>query len=50
MEEEEKEQDEKREYFCRREFLTKFKVLIIVLKLCIWVPLLGEERSEVVGS
>ena len=53
MEEEEEEEDKKREreYFCRRDFLTQYKAPVAknILKLCIWVPILREERSEEVG-
>ena len=54
MEEEEEEEDKMREkeYFFRRDFLTQYKALVakIILRLCIWVPILREDRSEVVGS
>ena len=54
MEEEEEEEDKKRErqYFCRRDFLTQYKAPVAkknMIKLCVWVPILREERSEEVG-
>ena len=41
-----------REYFCRRDFLTQYKALVAknIPKLCIWVPIFQEERSEVVAT
>jgi len=51
MEEEEEEEDKKREreYFCRRANTRPRLLKKNMIKLCIWVPILREERSEEVG-